>query len=101
MTQSSTRPGSLVANVSMPGRPIMSACGAECTCRHGSLPAAIRGIPENICSSQAFLRLIHKGPSAAARLNRIRESAVMSARSRHRTHRRNVCAAASLPHGCA
>jgi len=35
----------------------MSACGAERKCRHGSVPAAIGGIPENICSSRAFLRL--------------------------------------------
>ncbi len=33
------------------------AFGAEGKCWHGSLPAAIDGIPENICSSRAFLRL--------------------------------------------
>ena len=34
-----------------------SAAGAERKCRHGSLLAAIEGIPENICSSRAFRRL--------------------------------------------
>ena len=29
-------------------------------CRHGSLRAARRAIPENICSSRAFPRLTHK-----------------------------------------
>src|SRR5437660_885065 len=38
---------------------------------------------------------------ATARLNRIRESAVTSARCKHRTQRRNARATASLPHGCA
>jgi len=31
--------------------------GAECKCWHGSLAAAIDVIPENICSSRAFVRL--------------------------------------------
>jgi hypothetical protein len=39
-----------------------SAIGAERKCRHGSLPAAIGGNPENICSSRALLRLTRSGP---------------------------------------
>ena len=37
----------------------MTTSGAERKFRHGSLPEAIRGIPENICSSRAFLTLTH------------------------------------------
>ena len=35
----------------------MSALGAERKCWPGLLPAAIHGIPENICSLRAFRRL--------------------------------------------
>lgn len=37
--------------------PYVSGSGAERKCLHGSLRAAIRCIPENICSPRAFLRL--------------------------------------------
>jgi hypothetical protein len=37
----------------------MSATGAERKCWHGSLPAALQGIPENICSSRHFLTVTH------------------------------------------
>jgi hypothetical protein len=43
-------------------QPLMSPIGAQRKCRYGSLPAAIRGIPENICSSRALLRLTLSGP---------------------------------------
>ena len=36
---------------------ILPGLGVDRKCRHGSLPAARRAIPENICSSRAFLRL--------------------------------------------
>ena len=36
----------------------VSQAGAERKCWHGSLPAAIGGNAENLCSSRAFLRLI-------------------------------------------
>jgi hypothetical protein len=39
----------------------MSAIGADRKFRHDSLPAAIRGIPENLCSLRAFLRLTQIG----------------------------------------
>jgi hypothetical protein len=40
---------------------ILPGLGVDRKCRHGSLPAARRAIPENICSSRAFLRLTRSG----------------------------------------
>ena len=37
----------------------MTASGGDPKFWHGSPPAAIQGIPENICSSRAFLGLTH------------------------------------------
>jgi hypothetical protein len=47
---------------------ILPGLGVDRKCRHGSLPAARRAIPENICSSRAFLRLTLSGglPKATA-----------------------------------
>jgi hypothetical protein len=42
--------------------PRMTVLGAERKHWHGSLPAAIGGIPENKCSSRAFLRVTRSGP---------------------------------------
>jgi hypothetical protein len=43
----------------------MSAIGAQRKCLHGSFPAAIEGIAENICSSRTFLRLTQMyGPNS-------------------------------------
>jgi hypothetical protein len=39
--------------------------GAERKCLYGSLAAAFQGIPENICSSQAFLGLTPTGHVAS------------------------------------
>jgi hypothetical protein len=36
---------------------IFAGSGVDRKCRHGSLPAARRAIPENICSSRAFPKL--------------------------------------------
>jgi hypothetical protein len=46
--------GTIISAVGCAG---LSAIGAERKCRHGSPPAAIGGISENIFSSRAFLRL--------------------------------------------
>jgi hypothetical protein len=50
-------PSSSRAPSSREGRTRGAACAAERKCRHGSLPAAIGRVPENICSSGVFLRL--------------------------------------------
>jgi hypothetical protein len=45
---------------------VISGFGAEGKCWRGSLPAAIDGIPENICSSRVFLELTHSGHGSRA-----------------------------------
>jgi hypothetical protein len=61
----------------------MSGSGAERKCRHGSLPAATGGIPENIYSSRAFLDVLQfpavylnvaEGWEAAIRSSRLNDA---------------------------
>ncbi len=47
---------------------ILPGLGVDRKCRHGSLRAARRAIPENICSSRAFLRLTRSRHRCTSRI---------------------------------